>query len=520
MFGKILSGLLLGYFVTSSAIASVVYDGSISGQVSVTASNVDTGIQTYNSGVQTSPHGGSIAIGQAYLEALEAGGIVGVRVYYKAQASSSLNITNTSTTLNASFDTFLDGSNPNAGSSGGGTSNVTFVYTFTLDTAYDYDLSATFSALFNPQFVYFELTKTGLGSPIFYIDAYDTTPISSTGSLTAGNYQLKMVVDVKSASDYSRATGDFSFNLTATDSDNDGIVDFAEQNLSLVDSDADGIDDVIDVDSTGGLDLNADGIDDRFPTDTDGDGTPDYLDTDSDNDGVADSVEGVSDTDGDFIPDYIDAANGDGLSTTIAGSGDSDNDGISDVDECASGIPCPDTDGDGTPDYMDAVNIDGPLANADGDALLNYLDPDSDNDSIPDVVEDPDLDNDANPMTSPLDTDLDGIPDYVDTDSDGDGRSDSAESGSSGNDTDGDNIDDSYDVDVTGGTDNNSDGIDDDVTPRDSNTNGTPDYLEYNVSPSATGNGGGSFDLWLMMLLLVGIASRTLKLEGSDRFQD
>ena len=127
---------------------------------------------------------------------------------------------------------------------------------------------------------------------------------------------------------------------------------------------------------------------------------------------------------------------------------------------------------------LDADALDGPLADYDNDGLLNYLDPDDDNDNIPDVVEDPDFDADNNPATNPLDSDLDGIPDYFDSDSDNDGFSDAIESGASGNDHDGDNIDDSYDIDITGGSDVNNDGIDDDVTPLDSDGDNLPEYLD------------------------------------------
>ncbi len=262
------------------------------------------------------------------------------------------------------------------------------------------------------------------------------------------------------------------------DSDNDGIPDAVETGTANNDVDNDGIDNVLDVDFTGGLDLNNDGIDDTQPLDTDGDGIPDYQDTDSDADGIDDDTEGVIDTDADGIPDYLDADNGDASGTDITGSGDSDGDGISDADECLAGIPCADVDADGKPDYMDSNPDDGPLADFDNDGLLNYLDPDDDNDRIPDVVEDPNLDADDNPLTNAMDSDLDGSPDYLDLDSDADGLTDADESGASGSDADGDNIDDSYDIDITGGADLNVDGIDDNVTPRDTDGDNLPDYLD------------------------------------------
>jgi Bacterial surface protein, Ig-like domain/Bacterial Ig-like domain/GEVED domain len=262
-----------------------------------------------------------------------------------------------------------------------------------------------------------------------------------------------------------------------TDSDNDGIPDAIETGTASNDVDNDGIDDALDVDVTGGLDLNADGIDDSLPLDTDGDGLPDYRDTDSDGDGLTDATEGVIDTDADGIPDYLDADDNN-AAATVDGSGDSDGDGISDKDECLAGLPCPDVDQDGTPDYMDDNPYDGPAADFDNDGLLNYIDPDDDNDRIPDVVEDPDFDADNNPFTNPLDTDSDGIPDYLDVDSDADGLSDADESGATGNDHDNDNIDDRFDIDVTAGTDANADGIDDAPVLLDADNDNLPDYLD------------------------------------------
>lgn len=130
------------------------------------------------------------------------------------------------------------------------------------------------------------------------------------------------------------------------------------------------------------------------------------------------------DSDGDGIPDNIDI--------------DNDNDGIADVDEefyCRKspfaivGTPC-DTDNDGVPDVFDL---------------------DSDNDGIPDVVEAGFgylsegrgtltgcatwIDANGNGMhdltegSTPFDTDLDGVPNYLDLDSDNDSVFDVDESG-------------------------------------------------------------------------------------------
>ncbi len=316
------------------------------------------------------------------------------------------------------------------------------------------------------------------------------------------------------------------------DSDNDGIPDATEAPGAGIDSDGDGIDDVYDVNATGGVDANGDGLDDAVVAsgvnDIDGDGTPDYLDIDSDNDGINDAIEaggvdanndgvidGFTDADGDGLddttattplavtntdsggaPNHADFdSDGDGIPDAIEGNVDSDldgvpdyldldsdNDGIPDATEApASGV---DTDGDGIDDIYDVNATGGVDANGDGlddavvaigvrdtdsDGLPDYLDVDSDGDSIPDAIEDN------------VDSDLDGLPDYLDLDSDNDGIPDTIEAPVSGVDTDSDGIDDIYDVNATGGVDANGDGLDDAVVANgvnDIDGDGTPDYLD------------------------------------------
>ncbi len=260
-----------------------------------------------------------------------------------------------------------------------------------------------------------------------------------------------------------------------TDSDNDGIPDADEENslppLTGTDTDDDGIDDAIDVDQTGGQDNDGDGIDDAFVADdTDGDGTPDYQDVDSDNDGVPDVLEGNVDSDGDAIPDYLDT--------------DSDNDGIPDADE-ADNVPDllgTDADNDGIDDAIDVDVTGGDDADGngvddllqpvdtDGDGTPDYQDIDSDNDRVPDVLEgNADDDGDLAPNYLDLDSDADGIPDSVEADNVPDLL---------GSDADADGIDDAIDVDVTGGNDDDNNGVDDLLQPVDTDGDGTPDYLD------------------------------------------
>lgn len=192
--------------------------------------------------------------------------------------------------------------------------------------------------------------------------------------------------------------------------------------------------------------------------DSDGDGVSNNIDVDDDNDGIADTIESggtnpQGDADADGIPNYLDPTpgagapafidtNSDGINDAYDKDGDgvinaldkdSDNDGIPDLAE-AGGV---DTNGDGTVDYTGTfasndTDADGlinrydtaPIANldADGDGIKNYLDLDSDNDGIPDVVEVGGVDaNGDGRLDNFNDTDGDGFDDTVDGDVGNDG---------------------------------------------------------------------------------------------------
>lgn len=182
---------------------------------------------------------------------------------------------------------------------------------------------------------------------------------------------------------------------------------------------------------------------------------------------------------------------------------DADDDGIPDVTESNGVDPKLDDDFDGVPNWRDAnyagfvdTNGDGVNDNfdSDKDGVPNFLDRDSDNDGIPDVVEAggadsngdgiidnytdtdndgfsqnvdgnntgaagsgvglglPDLDGDGVPNYIDLDSDNDGVPDLVEvygTDSNNDGRVDYSGTFAS-NDTDGDGFINSVDGDANG----------------------------------------------------------------------
>ncbi|MDJ0706215.1 MAG: Ig-like domain-containing protein, partial [Leptolyngbyaceae cyanobacterium MO_188.B28] len=186
--------------------------------------------------------------------------------------------------------------------------------------------------------------------------------------------------------------------------------------------------------------------------DTDNDGAPDYLDLDSDNDGISDLVESGQDA------SVVDT-NNDGVRDDIAddpAANDTDNDGLADaVDTLDSGS--------GAGEVTNGTQVIP--TSTDSDSVFDFLDLDSDGDSIPDTVEarltagytanDGDVtDNDADgdgvidlfdsndgstgdfggTFTPPVNTDdalpnSDTTPDYLDTDSDGDSILDSAEAG-------------------------------------------------------------------------------------------
>ncbi len=345
--------------------------------------------------------------------------------------------------------------------------------------------------------------------------------------------------------------GDSIADYRDLDSDNDGITDIIE---------AGGVDTNNDGEVDGFVDANNDGYDDNLRTnplpvpDTDNDGIRDFRDLDSDNDGLTDITEAggvdtdkdgrvdnfvdadrdgrhdpltdaplpVPDTDGDLIADFRDL--------------DSDNDGIADIIE-AGGT---DADGNGKVDNFVDANNDGyddniaasplPVPDTDGDSHPDYLDLDSDNDGITDLIEaggvDADFDGkvdnftdtNGDGMDDPLntatagtalpvpDTDADGASDYLDLDSDNDGMLDIMEAGLSDADKDGK---------VDGFVDADGDGLDDNVQAvlaanglKDADGNGVADFQEVcNCGDNAAfrtgleGNGGGSFGLGMLGLL-------------------
>jgi hypothetical protein len=272
------------------------------------------------------------------------------------------------------------------------------------------------------------------------------------------------------------------------DDDNDGVPNCMEQcgaGNDAIDTDGDGVPDACDV-------CNNANTKSAY-ADTDGDGIYDACDADSDNDGIADVVEDANhdgnfandDADGDGIPNYLDL--------------DSDNDGIPDLFESgisAALVATLDADHNGVIDNTAAFGNNGmanvvetndntgatinyTLANTDGDSAPDYLDLDTDNDGINDIIESgypsladanndgmvdgPDTDRDgiqnsadnntvrgATLAGTPRNTDNDNVPDYRDLDSDNDMISDLVESGQGGLDANNDGVADGPDTDGDG----------------------------------------------------------------------
>ena len=163
--------------------------------------------------------------------------------------------------------------------------------------------------------------------------------------------------------------------------------------------------------------------------DGDNDGIANIDDLDDDNDGIPDAIEGFGDADGDGIPNNFDL--------------DSDNDGIPDILEAGGA----DANGDGR---IDIAGSDFDVADADDDGIMDILDSGNGiNDTLSNLTNGTIY---TNFPSNAIDTDRDGLPDYLDIDSDNDGIVDLIEAG--GVDTDGDGrIDTPIDNDSDGWTD-------------------------------------------------------------------
>lgn len=246
---------------------------------------------------------------------------------------------------------------------------------------------------------------------------------------------------------------------------------------------------------------------------TDGDANSDHQDLDSDADGILDIVEaGGTDSNGDGRADGSTDTDGDGLVDTY----DNDDTDGPDISGCTLGTDCDltastsslfDTNADGTNDNsrdgdsdtranfrdIDADN-DGIVDNTEAQLTSGYVSPvgnDTDGDGIDDAY-----DIDCTPcggtsgiQIDPINTEGSGEDDYLDTDSDGDGETDMVE----GHDTNDDGVVDGSDspnafTGLAGGSaDVDSDGL---LDGFDNNT-GSWDATNNNMNPNSHPDTGG-----------------------------
>ncbi len=303
----------------------------------------------------------------------------------------------------------------------------------------------------NPANISSYLDSDGDGVPDYVEQRQGTDPRNATSFLDTDRGGIADYVETR------QSTNPLVAPDTLQDADGDGIPDYLEgfdpnNPVASADTDGDNIPDYLDTDADG------DGIPDatELTNDTDGDGVPDFQEMldgtnpssptsvkDTDGDGVPDFVEiaqgtnpfnpsSARDSDGDGVPDYVETQQGSNPNNP-ASSRDTDSDGIPDYVETQQGTSptsagdvVADSDGDSIPNYIEGYNNQSPSASrdSDGDGTADYLDVDSDGDSILDILE------------RTVDTDEDGVMNYRDLDSDNDGILDASE-GSGDVDSDG-----------------------------------------------------------------------------------
>jgi uncharacterized repeat protein (TIGR01451 family) len=279
--------------------------------------------------------------------------------------------------------------------------------------------------------------------------------------------------------------GDVRANHLDIDSDNDGLTDRNE----AFDTNGDGRSDI----SPSGTDADNDGMDDAFdsndansnpvasrspaPTNSDGDTRANHLDIDADNDGIPDNIEAQP------------------TRTYVASTGvDSDGDGLDNAYDSGSnnGLLPVNTDGTDNADFLDLDSDNDTLRDVTEGRQGTFIGTDSDNDGLDDgfdTVAGPDVNDDINNPRDGVqladadgDSGTTGEADYRETDSDGDGIPDSVEAGgtpSNPRDSDGDGVPDYRDLD------SDNDGIPDSTeagpnpsSPVDTDGDGIPDVLD------------------------------------------
>jgi gliding motility-associated-like protein len=269
---------------------------------------------------------------------------------------------------------------------------------------------------------------------------------------------LNLDLDNNPITNPSDSDGDGIPNYFDLDSDGDGIPDYKEAG-GTSDPDGNGQPGIGILDSS---EVNAVGIPlavspDSSITgttttsilakpDADLDSVKNFLDKDSDNDGIVDAIEaGGTDADGDGefgigTENDIDA---DGLADIIDPYDDRDGN-LDTVLNPGNALPIPDTDADSKKDYLDLDSDNDTIPdNVEAQSTVNYIaksGTDTDKDGIDNAY-----DIDCTPCTSitgsalsPVNTDTLGNPDYIDLDSDNDVLYDIIEAGNESSDIDND----------------------------------------------------------------------------------
>lgn len=326
--------------------------------------------------------------------------------------------------------------------------------------AAQYPVASSFVLSQNIVAMFFTFANLGLtAGETFYgysLGALDVTAINSDqyNSYLNGTYFPLTTNPTNGGVDLTGFPGLFS--PVDIDDDDDGLPDYLEANLPLAfgDANSDGILNYCDATYPGFVDNNTDGINDNFDPSAD-----------SDNDG---------------IPNYRDN------SFVTWGWADTNSDGVNDIfDWDMDGVPNfldRDSDNDGIPDVVESFGVD---ANGDG-VIDNYTDTDVDGFSQ-------NVDANGTGATSSgkgldaIDTDGDGIPNYFDRDSDNDGIPDVIEA--YGTDANNDGKLDSYsDADADGYSDN----VDGDV----GNDNFSENSSNSLLKTSSDVNSDGKTDSW------------------------
>lgn len=329
----------------------------------------------------------------------------------------------------------------------------------------------------------------------------NAAPVTTFNPDTVGNLIDCVTIEVIDVPCSTDSDGDQLIDSRDLDSDNDGIPDLVEAGGVdvngdgsadvVIDSDADGLIDAYDS-TTGGTNIGlVDGDGNQYTLlDTDGDGVPNFRDIDSDNDGITDATEvGATDANGDGRVDNASETDFDGLADAY--DGDVGNDGTAEATANAVLPTLADANADGKPEGYTKGNFDN-------DNYLNHLDIDSDNDGITDNTEgqatatyiapsgnDTDGDgldnaydiNNGGLAVVPVNTDNTDNPDYLDLDTDNDTRTDVIE----GHDSDGDGLPDAGSPASTGINNN---------TTTDADADGLLDVYDNNTSSKDPTNGG------------------------------